>query len=456
MSELTELDDKLDKHASRVKEIGDEVRTLVESESAESKARLDEVKTEQKRITDEVGPLLVAKEQAELKANVADNQRKLEAIMASTRTAAKAVGAGRSPDRDPEYKAGSFLNAVASLNPAREGWSPESHAAAKAVLDGLSQREDAWGKATLGTSDAAGGWIIPNAIVDTLIKPATAKNIYRQICTVREGVTAFAVDIPFRSSQPARAVIAPFGSTKENVDVAYNGYTATMYTLARIHDLSNQFLRQSQGAAEADVLEELANAFALGEAYYIRQGTGTAMPYGLFTALTNAPAAFTSAFTASATTLAGSIASSIAVAAGALAGRSVTPTAAVLAGSQYWTMISQGTDTAGFFFAPAGGPNAINGVAPGTVMSPFGIPVYADNSIDQFAVEADIDALVVGDFKNLKLYFGENYRVDSSSVAGTRWDANVTGFRGEEEMGLDARPSVFSGHFQMVADVNAV
>jgi hypothetical protein len=75
-------------------------------------------------------------------------------------------------------------------------------------------------------------------------------------------------------------VIAGWGTLKENVDLTYNGYTATLYTLARIHDLSNQFIRKSAGAAEADAMEELREAFRLGVSYYAWNGTGTAMPTG--------------------------------------------------------------------------------------------------------------------------------------------------------------------------------
>ena len=121
-------------------------------------------------------------------------------------------------------------------------------------------------------------------------------------------------------------MIAAFGATKANSDLTYNGYTATMYTLAQIYDISNQFLRQSSGAAEQDVMGELATGFALGEANYIREGTGSSQPYGFTPALTNGPAAFRSTFTPSAATLAGSILTSIATAAGALAGRGRTPT----------------------------------------------------------------------------------------------------------------------------------
>lgn len=357
------------------------------------------------------------------------------------------------------YAKGDFLYAVHEAN-ARD---TERQAAGKALLADIAGSfrggdakaalfEESWGKATLGSTDATGGWVIPNAIVDTFITPATVDNIYRRICTVVPGVTAATVDIPFRLAARTRATVVAWGDTKENLDLAYNGYTATMYTLARIYDVANQFLRKSRGAAEADVLSELAAAFAQGEAYYIREGSGTSQPFGYTSALTNGPAAFTSSFSPVGTTLAGSMAKAIATAAGALAGRGVRPDGAVLSATSYWNMLSQGTDTAGFFFNPAGGPQAINAL-PGTLVSPFGIPVYADAAADLEGTAAVVDNLVVGQWKKFKIYFGDSYRVDSSDEAGTRWDLNLTGFRGEEEMGFDARPAVYAGYFQIVTDI---
>lgn len=446
MDDLKEINEALDKHATRVREIGDEIRTEVETESAEGKARLDELSAEQKRITEEVAPLLAEKEKAEAKASVENTQKQLEALLAATRSPSKASAAMGQWSNDPTYKAGQFLGAIVDL---RTG-DPELYAGAKATLDSISAHEDAWGKATLGTSDATGGWVIPNAIVADIIKPAQFKNPYRELMTVIEGVTAPAVDQPFRSAAPARAVIAAAGATKENVDLVYNGYTATMYTLARIHDIGNQFLRQSRGAAEQDVMQELAAAFALGEAFYIREGTGSSQPFGFTPALTNGPAAFRSTFTPSAATLAGSILTSIATAAGALAGRGRAPDGAVLAATTYWTMASQGLDGTGFFYAPANGPRDIK---PNTLLTPWGLPVYADASADNEGTAAVIDNLVVAEWKSFKVYFGDSFRIDSSNVAGTRWDTNVTGFRGEEEMGFDARAGVYSGIAQMITDV---
>lgn len=449
----TDLAAQIGTFATRLGTIADEMAKAKDEDTA----RYDALKAEQEQVSADLTTLKATHDAAIRNAEVDEAIATAKAWaeqMPGLRAPSKArlIGAGSGHDEGP--RKGDFLYNVMlakSLDADEQGVGK----AALKDFSGLTTYEESWGKATLGTTDATGGWVIPNAIVDDLIKPASAANIYRGICTVVNGVTAATVDIPFRIAAPARAEVVAWGTTKENVDLVYNGYTATMYTIARIHDVSNGFLRHSRGAAEQDVLQELASAFALGESFYIREGTGSSQPFGYTSALTNGPAAFRSTFSPSSTTLAGSMAVAIATAAGALAGRSV-PTnslAAVLSATSYWTMLSQGTDEAGFFFNPAGGPEAINGTAPGTLISPFGIPVYPDPGADQVGTAAVTDNLVVGNFKRFKLYFGENYRVDSSSVAGVRWDDNLTGFRGEEEMGFDARPAVYAGHFQMITDI---
>ena len=49
----------------------------------------------------------------------------------------------------------------------------------------------------------------------------------------------------------------------------------------------------------------------------------------------------------------------------------------------------------------------------------------------------------------------KGYRVDVSSEGGDRFDKNLTGFRGEEEIAFDARPAVFTGRFQRIVNVMA-
>lgn len=210
--------------------------------------------------------------------------------------------------------------------------------------------------------------------------------------------------------------------------------------------MGKQFARQSQGAAEQDVLTELADGFARGVDYYAILGAGSSEPYGLLTALDASGDIFDSTFTAAAT-LAGSVASGIATAAGDLGSRNADDNlSALMTPTTYWAMLRQGADEAGFYFNPSQGPTAIN-VPAGTLVSPFGVPVYKSTNLTA-------DHMIVGDFSKLKVYYGETFRVDSSDVAGTRWDKNLIGFRGEQEMGLDARPAVYAGHFQLIENID--
>lgn len=453
---LSGLGEQVNEMTAKIKAALDVMEESKATDGARWAAANDERQAHAKALAD-LQEKIAVRERDEMTAKaVADTQ----AFLRSVRTPAKAIGGnmpyGRATQEDT---AGQFLLGV-FLSQSRDA---EDQGRGKAMLADLQTRyQEAWGeggsvhvpggvlaagKATVGSTDATGGWIIPNAPVESIIKTEAYKNPLRPLITPVTGVRSAAVDIPFRSSGPSRAVVAGFNTLKENRDLAYNGYSATMYTMALIYDLGKQFVRQSAGAAEQDVMQTLGEAFALGERYYIMSGSGSSEPYGLLTALTASPATYTTSHTPSATTLAGSVATAIAKCAGALATRNVDADrlTAVMSATDYWTMAAQGTDTAGFFYAPAGGPANIR---PGTLMTPFGIPVLPDPAMTS-------DRLVVGDFKSLKVYYGDTYRVDSSDQAGTRWDYNLVGFRGEMEIGLDARPAVYSGHFQQVTDLIA-
>lgn len=451
------IDAQLETLGHRVKEMADEIKDLVGKNDAESKARIDDLNAQAEKIREDVAPLLAQKAEAEAKAAAEETSKRLhdlESLLSGTRASSKAklIGSPSFRGRD-EYVSGAFIGSIATLgNPLAM---PEDRVQAKATLDAMSTLEDPaykWGglyggvaagdKATLATTDATGGWIVPNALVEEIIKPAVQRDPYRSLVTVREGVTAYQIDLPWRGSAPARMTVASRGATKENVDLTYNGYTATMYTLARIHDVANQFLKQSLGAAERDVLEELASAATLGERYYIMEGSGSSEPYGIATALTNS--AYSDEITHTpAATLAGSVAAAINIGAENLATRSRVPNAAVVHPSVYWLALRQGDDQAGFYF-----PQAFNGQDPfSDPVRIWGIPLIYDANL------AGSDDLIVGDFKSVKVFFGDTFRIDSSSVAGNRWDENETGFRGEFEMGLDARPAVYTGNFTRSTDV---
>jgi HK97 family phage major capsid protein len=355
---------------------------------------------------------------------------------------------------DPAVKSQALANIKAMGS--GYGYAPSDSAGA---LDTVIQNADGTSaKATLGTTTGVGaGYLIPNALVTDVIRQATARNPYRQILQVIEGVRTVTINVPTEGLAPVRAVVVPEGNTKTNLGFVLTNYTVTLYTLAQIFDVSNQLLRHSAGAAESLVRAKLGRGWALGEAYYILNGSGSSEPKGVLTSLGTSQTQFvdTPSFTASATTLAGSAAKGIASAAGSLAARARTPDAAVVNAGDYYTMLSQGTDTAGFFFAPSAGPTSINASAASGLAWPAG-NVGGDLSIFGIRIIPDpnmpTDSMVVGQWGDAQLFIGDDYRIDTSTEAGTRWDTNLTGFRGEEEIGFNADPYVASGFFQRITN----
>jgi HK97 family phage major capsid protein len=324
-----------------------------------------------------------------------------------------------------------------------------AQASGKAALEFMGSRwaEPDPAKATLGTSGSAGSYIMPNAVVDKLVEIQTATNPYRSILTVRAGVATPAVAIPVEASAPTRSVVAAWGTLKSNVDITYAQYTATFYTLAKIHDVANQLLRYSQGAAEQDILDRGAKSMALGEAFYITQGVGTTEPTGLLTALASI-GGFDTTKSAATTTIATSIAGTIIAGIKALAGRAVKPTAIVVDPVSYWTALTEATTSFAVLGSLAGqavAPISVSGTDGSLRL--FGIPFIADLNLP-------VNTGIVGEFSAATLYTGLGARVDVSDQAGTRWDYNETGYRFEEEIAFNALPYVAAGRFQRLLSLN--
>lgn len=314
-------------------------------------------------------------------------------------------------------------------------------------------------KATLGTTGATGGYVLPNNLVDTVVKPKTQRAVLQNLVTVINGVAVRGVDQPYRMGAPTRMTFQDWGSTKENVDETYGSYTANLGTIARVYDIAKQYARFSAGAAEADVMDELTKAAILAENYYMvagagTGGTGTGDPtVGVYTSLDATPAflGYKGAKTgaASNSTVAGSAASAFAELFGLLAARNREPSAVLVDSTTYWTMIAQGSDEAGFWVSPTGGPTGFTRTESGGLAF-WGVPIFYDtnlgtNAATKIAIAAEWDAF--------KLYRGMEFRIDSSDVAGDRWDKNLIGFRGEEEIGFNAETPVHVGAAQLMTAV---
>ena len=120
-----------------------------------------------------------------------------------------------------------------------------------------------------------------------------------------------------------------------------------------------------------------------------------------------------------------------------LEARGERASAVVMNPTDYWEMSTEGLGTSyagGWAFDAATGP----GSAP--VLSVWGIPVYRD-------VNLPTGTALAGAWDDCDLYFGDEFRIDVSGEAGSRFENNTTGFRAEESFGFNAEPYVRTGKF---------
>jgi len=457
MNTAAEFAAKADETFAQLQALVPELKAAKETDTA----RFDAIKAETDRLATEVGALKAQQEDArrseDLQAQMDRIEQMAKDMASQSRSASKAglIGGNGVTDAATDGADSFFLNLSLAQNPkAPSEVRQAAEVALKAMgsiwMDVPSYSEGSL-KATTGATDANGGYLAPRAVVADFTSVGVASNPYRSLLTVVPGIQGNTVDIPHIGLAPTRAIVIARGATKTNVDVSLANYTATFYTLAQIHDAANQWLRQTGGQGERLIRQRLGEAMALGESYYILQGSGSSEPKGLLTSL-GASGTFVTSHTAAQTTIAGNFASGIAKAAGVLADRSRMADGVVMNAGNFWTAIASGDDDAGFYIAPSGGATTINATGGFSNGSPalriWGLPVYADPNMPS-------DSLVVGAWKSAELYVGADYRVDTSNEAGDRWDKNLTGFRAEEDIAFNADPYVVSGHFQRLIDVIA-
>lgn len=393
-------------------------------------------------------------------------------------TAATTTGAFKAILRDPDnYDPGTFLSAVldavglgydmhydpflgqqgkarlAAMGSGR-GDVPVTSTAGYAVghIAEKGANPDFSGKATLGTTGATGGYVLPNNLVDSVVKPSTQAAVYQKLVTVINGVAVRGVDQPYRTSAAQRAVFVDWGQTKTNVNEAYGTYSANLGTLAIIYDIGKQYARFSGGAAEQDVMDEITRGMILGENYYIAVGAGTGTvgtgdpTAGVYTQLL-ASGLYTTPFSgASSSTPIGSLAEALTQGSQALSTRNRAATAWVADAVTYWTAIGQASAYT-FINTPSVGPTGFR-VNPAGGLEYWGVPFYYDANLDSNSGTTKI--VIGGQWDMLKLYRGMEFRIDTTDIAGDRWDKNLIGFRGEQEIGFHAGTAVAVGAMQLI------
>jgi HK97 family phage major capsid protein len=434
---MSELDQRIEALTNAVTDLAEK---SVEAKSGE-KDRYEALKAELTAQSTELEEVLEEKRQEDLRESV----ETLKASMEGLRPASKASFINRDVADDDEidligkhFGTTGFGRMLKAIMEFKETPSPENWAALSA--SGAM-------KATTGDTNANGQYLIPLNFVAQVVEICQGRNIWRNLMNVNTGVRGLGVNIPYEldDSSLQRAIgqggeALAYGSNKDTRDFTVGSATASLFPLARIITVGNQLLRYSEGTAERLVRNKLATAFAKAEDYYILSGSGAnSQPKGILTSLAAASATYSTALSSE------SRAAAIGRGIGALEARSCDADAVVMTPTDWWELATETLGTSGsggWALAPA------LGAASTPAMRNFplwGVPVYRDTM-----GYLTTGTALIGNWSDVDLFFGDEYRVDVSSEAGTNFALNLTSFRAEEEMAFNADPYVLTGKIQRV------
>ncbi len=186
----------------------------------------------------------------------------------------------------------------------------------------------------------------------------------------------------------------------------------------------------------------------MAEAQYITNGSGSSQPLGFFQAFLAFGDPAASKTTLSSEPRLAAIGRGI----GAMENRGLSRDniVCVMNPTDFWETSTEGLGTAyagGWAVDPAGGAAAYP-----PITSAWGVKVYSDPNWPS----AQAGSALLVDTSEVEIYIGQEYRIDVSSEAGTRFDQNITGFRSEEEFGFNAEPYVPTGRDQKVVGLRSV
>ena len=265
----------------------------------------------------------------------------------------------------------------------------------------------------------------PNATVDEVIKPGLFENPYWQLMTIVRGVNR-----P-RSMSPGGARLPPGRSSSPG---ARPRPTSTLSTTGTprpcTHWPRSTTWRSSSSVSRQGPPSRMSWASwptASRSGAPTTSGTGLAHRSPTASSLPSVPhrSARPSppAIRPQRPTVAGYVAAAIAKAAGALLARRPPSHGCRHVGLGLHRAARDRLRYGGLLHRWASAKVSDSPFAPGTLVSPWGIPVYVDPHMAA-------DDLYVADWKAFKVYVGDDFRVDTSEEAGERWDKNLVGFRG--------------------------
>jgi HK97 family phage major capsid protein len=306
-------------------------------------------------------------------------------------------------------------------------WTEKFGPEAKAVTMGVP------GAQTNSPAGSAGGFALPVQYLEEIVPLLIDQFSIRSLISTYPA-NSILLEVPKMASAAVRAVVTAEGDTKPKRQFGTDMLAIRLYTIPQIVDVTNQLLNFSRETAEQIVREQMADAIRLAEFYYALQGTGTNEPFGLLPALTAANTADPTQFymisqaagnqpTGAAVPNTETLPDVIARAINVTQLRYYEPDALLVHPNIWWKLITT-KDNYGRYLVDANMTGQVNSV--------WGIRVV-------HTTQLPMGKAVVGSWKKLRMYIAQDVTVDVTQEAGNRWDNNLTGFRIEEMIGLDAR-----------------
>lgn len=159
---------------------------------------------------------------------------------------------------------------------------PETKAFGNYLRLGRDRLEDMDRKALSVSSNASGGFLVPDEYANELLKLLREKSPIRQFARVMQ-VEASEITFPRKVSGTA-AVWTDEGGDMTESNMTFEQVKIANHELSTFVTVSNKLLEDNAYALEGELLADFSEDFAAKEATAFLKGTGTGQPKGILTA----------------------------------------------------------------------------------------------------------------------------------------------------------------------------
>lgn len=403
-----------------------------DSNAAEAKALLDEIKPQVETLTAEREAALQAKSLEDMKGQLQSLTSVIEDLRKPQGEFVLPVDEeGKALDENDPYASGNHT-VFQDIRLANKGDSAARERLTKG-FEGLNSE----GKAMTEGNNAQGGYLVRPQVERQIVQARELDNVLRTLCS-KLNVTTNQIQLDQLGLTTTAGWVAELATKPESTGMTLATVTASVFTAAGLATISNQLLADSNPAVDGLVTADLAKRLvALEEAAFIN-GTGSGQPLGIL----NTPGIGATALTSTAIL---DLLDAILDAIADVETDHGAPSA-ILMHPRTWTRILKSRDAQGaYYIDPAGGVQDPRTGLRGPVKSLWGYPVVTTNRMPtNLGGGTNESRVIVGDFREALILDRQGITVDESPHV--YFTTNQTVFRAEQRVGFTAArtPAAFN------------